>query len=874
MSRVGWLSVIVVAALALTLRVLGQDVVGAHSSKSKYALLIGVSRYEKSRLDSLDGPENDVELMTDVLEHSFGVPAKNITVLINDEATHTRIRGAFEDLARKIKGGDFVYVHYSGHGSTTPDSLDRRGEDQTWVSYGARSGASGLDDFDVLDKELALWIQPIYARTDDVVFVSDSCHSATVSKGERKSVRAARRDARQHPLVQTVTRIPPPKTGIRIGAARDAESAFEIDPLSGQDCADSKRCNGAFTWYWAQQLRRARPDETWMEVFDRTSALVTTQPATSQRPQIEGLANRRVFGGEFKPLVNTLTVLEANDGEIKLQGGAASSVTRGSVYLLHRGPGEKEDDAPELEITQVEATTSSARVRRGTFHANDQVAESLHVYSFPPIRLYVGGDFEQGEDAALIRDIRRFLESLPGFKLVSQRADADWWVYVVRSQMAADDAPTEARLPESKPGAPPVAWVVSRDGMLAHPKLRIAFADAARGKETLASNLRTFVWSREVKHLGGRGNTLPISLTIDVTHANGSVGSSFGLADLPRVLDFSDRLSFVLKNKDSRRSLYAYVAAIGPDSAIRLIQPLETDNEDEARLNPGETLPVGQSYRLDEPGLESLLLIATEDPIRPSALLQAGFSDKGGPPQRSELGLLLAAKSRSKGSVDAPVQVWGAIAADIEVAAEHYTAGVFLEPRERIAIPDGAEVRRLSEKGLRLTREEEGFRPLPYDDIVRYCTVAYGHLIKKTECDGTEPAEFLAGVSEKRGAEILDTDMMSARWSVQRLTQVQLTDSQFAALSDFVFNVGVGNFSRSTLLRAINGASFDAVPAQLARWTMVNGKEVRALARRRQREIDLFFEGGAKPRGAPPAGEDVTPIDIRTGEMQGAVARP
>jgi lysozyme len=197
---------------------------------------------------------------------------------------------------------------------------------------------------------------------------------------------------------------------------------------------------------------------------------------------------------------------------------------------------------------------------------------------------------------------------------------------------------------------------------------------------------------------------------------------------------------------------------------------------------------------------------------------------------------------------------------------QHYTAGVFLEPRVRAAIPDGIEVRRISEKGLDLTKREEGFRRRPYNDIAGYCTVAYGHLIWKRACDGTEPAEFLAGVSKARGGEILDADMLFTRWTVQRLTKVKLTEGQFAALCDFTFNVGTGNFSQSTLLKVVNAGTFDRVPSQLARWTKAGGKEVAALARRRQREIDLFFEGLPRPRGARPAGEDLSPIDIRTGE--------
>jgi hypothetical protein len=49
---------------------------------------------------------------------------------------------------------------------------------------------------------------------------------------------------------------------------------------------------------------------------------------------------------------------------------------------------------------------------------------------------------------------------------------------------------------------------------------------------------------------------------------------------------------------------------------------------------------------------------------------------------------------------------------------------------------------------------------------------------------------------------------------------------------------------------------------------VAGGKELAGLKARREREIDLFFDGLPKPK-APPltrGGEDLSPIDIRKGE--------
>ena len=101
-----------------------------------------------------------------------------------------------------------------------------------------------------------------------------------------------------------------------------------------------------------------------------------------------------------------------------------------------------------------------------------------------------------------------------------------------------------------------------------------------------------------------------------------------------------------------------------------------------------------------------------------------------------------------------------------------------------------------------------------------------------------------------------------------RLTKIKLTDGQFAALTDFTFNVGGTNFSKSTLLKVINGMEFDKVPGQFRRWILAGGQESLGLKRRRETEIGLFFDETGLPRALD---ETLIPIDIREGEKEADV---
>ena len=197
---------------------------------------------------------------------------------------------------------------------------------------------------------------------------------------------------------------------------------------------------------------------------------------------------------------------------------------------------------------------------------------------------------------------------------------------------------------------------------------------------------------------------------------------------------------------------------------------------------------------------------------------------------------------------------------------ENLTPGIFLEPLERPVLPAGESLRAISAQGLKLTKASEGFMPKLYNDAAGYCTIAYGHLIYKMRCNGGEPAEFKSKVTEPRGEELLLEDMTRAQYVVMTAVSVKLTASQFAALCDFVYNVGARLFRSSTLLKKINNSEMDQVPIQLLRWVLANGKPYPGLIKRRECEIELFFDGLPKPRALPPATEDTGALDIRKGE--------
>ena len=76
-------------------------------------------------------------------------------------------------------------------------------------------------------------------------------------------------------------------------------------------------------------------------------------------------------------------------------------------------------------------------------------------------------------------------------------------------------------------------------------------------------------------------------------------------------------------------------------------------------------------------------------------------------------------------------------------------------------------------------------------------------------------------------------DVLAAARFVNTMVKLPLTQCEFDALVDFVFNLGPGNFARSTLLTALNAGDFARAAAQFECWDRAGGIVVAGLLRRR-----------------------------------------
>lgn len=146
---------------------------------------------------------------------------------------------------------------------------------------------------------------------------------------------------------------------------------------------------------------------------------------------------------------------------------------------------------------------------------------------------------------------------------------------------------------------------------------------------------------------------------------------------------------------------------------------------------------------------------------------------------------------------------------------------------------------RVSQRFVALIEHLEGFRAKAYKDLGGVLTIGFGHLVRPEEHYLHE-----AVLTREEATTLLLKDIELAAIAVKRLVTYPLRQPQFDALVSFVFNVGVGAFEESTLLRMLNdGHCCCAVPSEMARWNKVHGVAKAGLIARRNAEIAMIWIG-------------------------------
>jgi lysozyme len=152
---------------------------------------------------------------------------------------------------------------------------------------------------------------------------------------------------------------------------------------------------------------------------------------------------------------------------------------------------------------------------------------------------------------------------------------------------------------------------------------------------------------------------------------------------------------------------------------------------------------------------------------------------------------------------------------------------------------------KISNKGLNLIKKFERYHDeLPNGNCTAYLcpsnipTIGYGTTIYSNGIK-VKIGDILT--KQQAEQELLHYVQKVAETHLNSVIKVPLNQNQFDALISFVYNIGTGNFSNSTLLKKLNAKDYKGAGNEILRWTKDNnGKILPGLVARRNAEFNLF----------------------------------
>ena len=169
---------------------------------------------------------------------------------------------------------------------------------------------------------------------------------------------------------------------------------------------------------------------------------------------------------------------------------------------------------------------------------------------------------------------------------------------------------------------------------------------------------------------------------------------------------------------------------------------------------------------------------------------------------------------------------------------------------------------RIDDAGAKLILAFEGAVMHVYKDVAAIETVCIGHVVRP------EDRVWLKdGVTRAECESVLRRDVRRFEDAINRLVKVKLSQPMVNALCSLVFNIGVGAFESSSVLRELNAGRYAQASDAFLLWKFAKVKQKDGtfqkkpvLLGRREAEAKLFRSGILEVHGFGP--NDDIPLDV------------
>jgi hypothetical protein len=651
------------AATAVGVVALGLSA-GAAEARTNRALLVAVTAYPNlPKKNWLVGPNHDAELVREYLISNSLVPfeAGNVTVLADGldgavgSPTKAAILANLKTLADQSQPGDFIYLHFSGHGSQQPelakgketDGLDEiflPADTQLWKDRDAGVPNALMDD------EFGAALDAIRAKGAFIWFVIDACHSGTATRDvledgpeakdreikpgdleipadlitQAESTRAPAtrgvgEQTRESALMLTDTAEPQGATPLKGGlvafyAAQTTETTPERPMPRGKEGATSY---GVFTYTLFQRMAE-NPNMTYRQLGQAILQQYAADSQTKPTPLFEGDLDARVFGTEEIDTVMQWPVV-AKAGKLELSAGMLHRLAPGTKLAVLPSPtSEMKEAVGYLEVTTVKNLVSEARpvafdgkpalemsaIPPQAYARLSELAVTFQLkVARPPANDQLAKEVELVN--AALDELAANPEKRFNIELVDAGEDADLRLAVLREN-EVEGAAADASSTPALWFLPPSGQIAAEDGSKP-PLVAIDLANPKKLSDAAAVNLQKIFRATSLARLSLASDYKPdqVSVNFLIKREDKDAMEPLDGSTVPYV-NPGDQVHILAENKSSRR-VDINVLYIGSDYSITHITA--------QRLEAGAKLEEGLLAFTDESfGLERMVAVLTEAP--------------------------------------------------------------------------------------------------------------------------------------------------------------------------------------------------------------------------------------------------------------------
>ena len=136
---------------------------------------------------------------------------------------------------------------------------------------------------------------------------------------------------------------------------------------------------------------------------------------------------------------------------------------------------------------------------------------------------------------------------------------------------------------------------------------------------------------------------------------------------------------------------------------------------------------------------------------------------------------------------------------------------------------------------IKLIKDSEGCKLNSYKDCIGIWTLGYGQT--------QNIKQGMTWTQQQADEDVVITALAVLNQAVKYspiLATVNI--EKLAAIADFIYNLGVGNYAKSTLKKQVDAGNWMAASSEIKKWNKAAGKELKGLTIRRVKEAHLLLE--------------------------------